>query len=176
MPGSFTPKLLKSMAKYNNRPIVFALSNPTSKAECTAEQAYTCTDGRCVFASGSPFDPVKMNGATFYPGQGNNSYIFPAVGFATICCEPSVIETEAFLVAAQALADLVSDSDLQVGRVYPPLSNIFEISFQVACKVADYFYEKGFATYPKPGNLHEYMRSKLYRSAYDGAVNGISRM
>jgi malate dehydrogenase (oxaloacetate-decarboxylating)(NADP+) len=97
----FSALALRRMAEYNKKPIVFALSNPTSRAECTAEEAYVNTDGRCLFSSGSPFQPVSFKGKTFYPGQGNNAYIFPGIALATIICAARHIEEEVFLIAAQ---------------------------------------------------------------------------
>ncbi|VDP42665.1 unnamed protein product [Soboliphyme baturini] len=123
------------------RPIIFALSNPTSKSECTAEQAYTFTDGRAVFASGSPFDKVQIAGKTFYPGQGNNSYIFPGVALGAICSGARHIPDEIFLHAAVALSNMVTERHMNEGRVYPPLSDIRDISAKIATAVASYCYE-----------------------------------
>ena len=99
--GTFTPEVLHSMAEINKHPIVFALSNPTSKAECSAEEAYRGTDGRALFACGSPYDPVTLNGKTFVPRQGNNSYIFPGVGLGVIASGSKLVTDEMFMAAAQ---------------------------------------------------------------------------
>jgi malate dehydrogenase (oxaloacetate-decarboxylating)(NADP+) len=178
--GAFTESILKKMASICKRPIVFALSNPTSKAECTAEEAYRYTEGRCVFASGSPFDPVTINGKTFYPGQGNNSYIFPGVALAVMACGVHEIKNEVFLVAAKALADLVSKKDFDEGRVYPPIETINETSLRIASKVAQWFYAEGFANHrPEPDDKYLFLKGKLYDATYDGSsfsnhINGKS--
>ena len=106
--GMFTQSVLRAMSRLNERPIVFALSNPTSKAECTAEQAYMWTDGRAIFASGSPFDPVTVAGRTHTPGQANNSFIFPGVGLGLLLSGARRVTDEMFFAAAGALADQVS--------------------------------------------------------------------
>ncbi len=120
--GLFNRQVLEAMAAINERPIVFSLSNPTIRTECTAEEAYSHTHCRAVFSSGSPFDPVSINGKTFYPAQGNNVYIFPGVGLGVIASGARHITDEMFYVAAKSLAKHVSRADLDHGRVYPPLN------------------------------------------------------
>ncbi|MEZ4663683.1 MAG: malic enzyme-like NAD(P)-binding protein [Caldilineaceae bacterium] len=136
VPKTFTQPVLEAMARLNHRPLVFALSNPTSKSECTAEQAYAWTEGRAIFASGSPFDPVDFD-ETFVPGQGNNAYIFPGVGLGVIAAGGRSVTDEMFFVAAQTLAQQVTAQDLALGRVYPSLSRIREVSAHIAAAVAE---------------------------------------
>ena len=154
------------MARHCDRPMVFALSNPTSKAECTAQQAYEWTDGRAIFASGSPFAPVDYGGKTFVPGQGNNAYIFPGVGLGAIASQASRVTDEMFFVSARALADQVTPSDLALGRVYPPLANIREVSVCIATAVAEVAYERGLAQRPRPDDLEAAVRAEMFEPDY----------
>lgn len=163
---SFTRPMLEAMARLNSRPIVFALSNPTSKSECTADEAYTWTEGRAVFASGSPFDPVTIGEKTYVPGQGNNVYIFPGMGLAISACEITRVTDEMFCVAARVLAEAVSPHELEQGSVYPPLRNIREVSAVIAVAVAEVAYRNGLARRPQPENLSAFLRSEMYEPDY----------
>ncbi|KAJ8784550.1 hypothetical protein J1605_008202 [Eschrichtius robustus] len=134
--GAFSEQILEDMATFNERPIIFALSNPTSKAECTAEQCYKLTKGRAIFASGSPFDPVTLpSGQTLYPGQGNNSYVFPGVALGVVACGLRHITDKIFLTIAEVIAQQVSDKHLEEGRLYPPLDTIRDVSLKIAEKM-----------------------------------------
>ncbi|KAM3966958.1 NADP-dependent malic enzyme-like [Aphomia sociella] len=165
--GAFTPGVLKAMAQHTERPIIFALSNPTSKAECTAQAAYDNTEGRCVYASGSPFPPVKYNGKEYHTGQGNNSYIFPGVALGAIATSAHQIPDRIFLTAAKTLAQYVSQSDLDVGRVYPSLKEIKDVSFSIAIEIAKTAYNNDLATiYPKPKDINAFIKSHIYNLKY----------
>ncbi|XP_072035909.1 LOW QUALITY PROTEIN: NADP-dependent malic enzyme-like [Amphiura filiformis] len=167
--GVFTEEILRDMASFNDKPIIFALSNPTSKAECTAEEAYKATDGKAVFASGSPFDPYTTpEGKTLVPGQGNNAYVFPGVALGVTLFGVRHISDDIFLEAAKALADLVTEEHLAEGRVYPPLQQVREVSVKLAIHTGEYAYEKNIASlYPKPSNMEEFMRSNMYDYNYE---------
>lgn len=165
-PGSFSKEILQSMAEINERPIVFALSNPTSKAECTAEEAYQYTDGRAVFASGSPFAPVKYKKKTFIPGQGNNAYIFPGVGLGVVASRSRHVTEEMFFEAAKTVASLVDEDDISHGRTYPPFDKIGEVSLDIATAVARLAWDQELAEAPRPDNIREYIKGLRYDSAY----------
>ena len=150
------------MCAHNDRPVLFALSNPTSKAECTAQQAYAWSRGRAVFASGSPFGTVIHAGRRFQPGQGNNAYVFPGIGLGAVVCRARIIPDEFFLAAARTLAGLVEKTDLERGSLYPPLRDIRRISLAIAVSVAEKAYELKLARAKRPRNLRGAIERFMY--------------
>ena len=166
VPGAFTREVIEAMASINVQPIVFALSNPTSQSECTAEQAYGWSGGRALFAAGSPFDPVRFADRTLVPRQANNSYIFPGMGLGAVVSGTRLITDAMFMAAAYALAERVTAADLSHGSLYPPLSAVREVSAQIAAAVARVAYDEGLATLPRPEDLLGYVNSQMYEPRY----------
>ncbi len=169
-PQSFTEAMVRRMAEINERPIVFALSNPTSKAECTAEQAYEWTDGSGIFASGSPFDPVTYQGKRHVPTQGNNAYIFPGLGLGAVISRTKHVTDEMFYMAAKAAADMTTEEELAQGAILPPLTAIREVSATIAATVAEYAWDEGLAQRRRPRDIMALVRSQMYDPHYDSYV------
>ncbi|MFA5160336.1 MAG: oxaloacetate-decarboxylating malate dehydrogenase, partial [Candidatus Omnitrophota bacterium] len=169
-PGTFTKEVLEAMARINERPIVFAMSNPTSHSECTAEQAYFFTGGRAIFASGSPFPPVDYQGKLFVSGQSNNAYIFPGVGLGVTACRIERVTDEMFFVAAKTLAGKVTKEDLEKGSIYPPLKDVRKVSLAIAEAVASVAYREGLAAQPKPKDLRVYLQNQMYEPVYENYI------
>ena len=161
-PGTFTREVIEHMTRINPRPAIFALSNPTSKAECTAEQAYEWSGGKAVFASGSPFPPVEYGGKTYRPAQGNNAYVFPGIGLGAVVSRARTLPDELFLTAARTLAGCIRQADLDQGALYPPLREIRKLSLAIATSVASKAYQMGLARGRRPRNLRRHIETLMY--------------
>ncbi|MBT9582843.1 NAD-dependent malic enzyme [bacterium] len=166
MPGSFNQAVVERMSQLNERPILFALSNPTSKAECTAQDAYRWSRGKAIYSSGSPFPPCQFEGKKLVPGQGNNAYIFPGVGLGVTACEARHVSDKMFSEAARVLASCVTQDDLEVSRVYPALSQIRPVSELIAVAVARVAFEEGLAGIPQPSSLEDLVKSTIWKPEY----------
>ncbi|MDD3180849.1 MAG: NAD-dependent malic enzyme [Opitutaceae bacterium] len=169
-PQTFTETIVKAMGRINKFPVIFALSNPTSKAECTAEQAYTWTEGRAIFASGSPFPACTINGRTLTPGQGNNAYVFPGVGLGVIACEATRVTDEMFYASAKALDKLVTQEDLAKGRIFPDLQRIREVSVAIAVDVAELAFKRGLTRMKAPADIAAHVKAQMYQPDYPSCV------
>jgi malate dehydrogenase (oxaloacetate-decarboxylating)(NADP+) len=156
------------MSKINKRPIIFALSNPTERAECTAEEAYNWSKGKAIYAAGVQFPPVHYNGDTFLPGQANNFYIYPAIGLAIYATRAKLVTDEIFIEAARALADQVNEKQLKMGLLFPPQSNILETEVQTAEHVAAVVFERNLArTNPPPNkDINSWLQTMLFKPEY----------
>jgi malate dehydrogenase (oxaloacetate-decarboxylating)(NADP+) len=174
--GAFTQKVVESMARINDRPVILALSNPTEHAECTPEQAYTWSKGKAIYAAGVQFEPVHYNGQTFLPGQANNFYIFPAVGMAIFATQAKRVTDEMFIEAGQAVADQVPSDLLKQGLLYPLQSNILETEIQTAARVAKLVFDAGLARVERPADMVAFIREHVYKPEYKLEVIQLSRV
>jgi malate dehydrogenase (oxaloacetate-decarboxylating)(NADP+) len=164
--GAFTQKVIEAMSHINERPVILALSNPTDKAECTPEQAYTWSNGNAIYAAGVQFPPVQVNGKKFFPGQANNFYIFPAIGMAVFATEASRVTDEMFIEAASAVADQVPPDLLKQGLLYPLQSNILETEIQTAARIAELIFDSGLASVKRPADMVAFIREHVYKPEY----------
>ena len=164
--GAFNRAVIEAMAAVNERPVILALSNPTSCAECTPEQAYTWSKGKALYAAGVPFSPVQLNGVTYLPGQANNFYIYPAIGMAVYATEATRITDKLFIEAAKAVADQVPADLLKRGLLYPLQSNILETEIKTAAHVAGVIFDEGYAGIARPADLEAFIRSHVYQPTY----------
>ncbi len=164
--GAFNQQVIENMCAVNERPVIFPYSNPSSHSECTAEQAYTWSRGKAIFASGSPFAPVTYNEKIYTSGQGNNVFIFPAMGLAIFATEAKRVTDEMFVTAAEAVAEQVTEEDFARGLIYPLVDNILEVSFNVAIKIAEKIFEKGLAGVERPNDISAFIKSKMYEPKY----------
>jgi len=163
---AFTQEVVKEMMKYSDQPIIFALSNPTTKSECTAQQAYKWTKGKVIFASGSPFDPVRMRGKIYVPGQGNNMFIFPGVGLGASLCQATKVTDAMFYMAAKTLAEMVTEEELSLRTVYPDLRKIRKISLTIATAICKMAFDEGLARVERPQNIKAWVKQSMYVPEY----------
>ena len=164
--GAFSQKVVESMARINERPVILAISNPTEHAECTPEQAYNWSKGKAIYAAGVPFAPVHYNGQTYLPGQANNFYIFPAVSMAIFATQAKRVTDEMFIEAGQAVSDQVPSELLKQGLLYPLQSNILEIEIQTAARVAKLVFDAGLARVDRPTDMVAFIRQHVYMPQY----------
>jgi malate dehydrogenase (oxaloacetate-decarboxylating)(NADP+) len=172
--GAFTQKVIESLSRINERPVILALSNPTEKAECTPEQAYTWSKGKAIYAAGVQFPPVQVNGKTYLSGQANNFYIFPAIGMAIFATQASRVTDEMFIEAARAVADQVPSDLLKQGLLYPLQSNILETEIQTAARVAKLVFDSGLARVARPADIVAFIREHVYKPEYSKPAVGVS--
>ena len=167
---AFNQRVIEAMARINERPIIFPYSNPTSRSECTAEEAYRWSEGRAILASGSPFLPVRLGNRTFVPGQGNNVYIFPAIGMAVYTTGAKRVTDDMFIAAAHAVADQVTQAELDVGLLYPPQSAILKTELYAAACVAEVIFKRDLARVPKPTDIRAFIQSQTYKAEYPALI------
>jgi len=165
-PGTFTKEVIEAMSEVNETPVIFALSNPTHKAECTAQQAYEWSDGKAIFVSGSPFAPVEFKGQTYVPGQGNNAYIFPGLGLGLLASKATRVHDDLLIASAETLAAQLTQEELDRGTLYPSLRNIREVSHAIACAVADIVYTRKWTKKRRPANMEDRIRKMMYDPRY----------
>jgi len=169
---AFTEEIIKEMMNYSKQPIIFALSNPTTKSECTAQQAYKWTKGKVIFASGSPFDPVRMGGKIFVPGQGNNMFIFPGVGLGASLCQAKKVTDAMFYMAAKTLAEMVTEEELSLRTVYPDLRKIRQISLTIATAICEMAFDTGLARIERPKDIRAFVKENMFIPAYPRYIAG----
>ena len=167
---AFTQQVVESMSQINERPIIFALSNPTDHAECSAEEAYNWSKGKALYAAGVQFPPVQYGGQTLLPGQANNSYVFPAIGMAIYATQAKRVTDEMFTEAAHAISDQVTPDQLKQGLLFPPQSNILEIEIKTAARVAKVIFDSNLARVEQPTDVEAFIRSHVYKPQYQSLV------
>ena len=164
--GAFTQAVIEAMVRSAERPVIFALSNPTEKAECTPDQAYRWSSGKALYAAGVQFPPVRYGGKTFLPGQANNFYIYPAVGFAIYATNTKRVTDEMFIEAAKATADQMTEEQLGMGMLFPAQSNVLEVEVRTAIRVATLVFDRDLARVDRPKDIESWMRGLVYKPQY----------
>jgi malate dehydrogenase (oxaloacetate-decarboxylating)(NADP+) len=172
----FSQEVVEAMSRHNERPIIFALSNPSEKHECLPQDAYVWSKGKAVYAGGVQFPPVHLNGQTYLPSQANNLYIFPAVGMAIYATNAKRVTDEMFIEAAHAVADQVTPEQLKLGMLFPPQSNILEVEIQTAARVAKLIFDAGLARVDRPGDMVAFIRKHVYKPEYHALVTSATKV
>lgn len=165
-PGVFTEKIVREMAGYTDRPIIFPLSNPTSRVEAQPSDLIAWTDGRVLAASGSPFDDVLYGGRTYSIVQNNNSYIFPGIGLGVLAVRARRITDEMLMAAARALSECspaMTDPD---GSLLPPLSDLRQVSRRIALAIAAEAVRQGLTGPVSPDELESLIDAKMWEPRY----------
>ena len=165
-PGIFDKPVVEAMTAANEHPVIFALSNPTSRSEATAEEVYGWSKGKAVFASGSPFDAVQIGGQTHEPGQSNNAYIFPGIGLGVTTCHINRVTDGMFLAAAKAVADGVPQAALDQGRVFPALDKIRDVSLDIGVAIAELAFKEGLTEMKQPADVKKHIADLMYDPGY----------
>ncbi|KAL4430559.1 hypothetical protein ABPG77_005799 [Micractinium sp. CCAP 211/92] len=172
---SWGQEVVEELCAHVPCPLIFPLSNPTDKAEITAEQAYKWSKGECVFASGSPFKPVEIDGERYVPGQANNVFIFPGTGFGAVMAKADCVTDTMFVEASQALADCVTEEQLDKKQIYPDIKDLRKVSATVAAAVAKAAHDDGVSSLSTPPkDWHEYILSRMWSP--DGKTTRVSGM
>jgi len=172
--GAFPQEVIEKMTALNKKPIIFALSNPTANAECTAENAYKWSKGKALFASGSPFKPVEYHGKTLTPGQANNAFVFPGIGLGAIMSKTSKITDSMLLAAAKTLAANVSSDDLAAGSLYPHITKAAEISRKIAKAVIKTAILEKRTPEKLPKNIDKFLEEKFYNPFHTAPQPGLA--
>jgi len=166
---AFNQQVITAMARINQRPIIFPYSKPTSHSECTAEEAYRWSDGRAIFASGSPFPPVRWRDETLVPARETTSTSSPPSEWPCTRPTPSVSLTR-FIAAARAVAEQVTQAELNTGLIYPPQSAIFKTETYAVARVAEVIFKRDLARVPKPADIATFIRARLYKPEYQALI------
>jgi len=168
--GIFTEEIIREMYKNCKKPIIFPLSNPTKNSEAVPKDLYDWTEGNAIVATGSPFDPVDYKGIKKHPSQGNNMYIFPAIGFVGINVKAKRISYKMLNKSAIALAESLTDEEIKLGMIYPRINRIREVSLRVSVGVAKAAFEQKVATIEEPGDLERFLADKMWSPAYHNLI------
>ena len=164
-PGAFSEQIVRTMAENNRRPVIFPLSNPTSRAEATPADVERWSDGRAVIGTGSPFPPLERDGRPFKVDQTNNSYIFPGVGLGVIAVQARRITDTMFMAAAKALAALSPARADPSANLLPPVTALHDVSIAVARATALQAFKEGLTDFAE-NEIEPAIHAKMWSPKY----------